>query len=262
MYTRNITWQKNGKVTNASLIVPFEIGVSQDGVHDDGEGNVFTVYEVQKDGNCLSDKPQTEDDYIHVLPLAGMAKTEPNVPYVVSVDPEHVPADLNTSFIVKQTGALLKATTEMDKNNYEFTGAEGYGIDPKATVKFSMKGSYSGQKISKADRNVFYFAKNMFFDIKSLSSWITDLYVYPFRGYFDYTTTGGAKTFNSLDIFFGENFEVDGIEAVESEPIAVDADAPVYDVQGRMISTSVRELAGKKLARGIYVVNGVKFTVK
>jgi hypothetical protein len=172
------------------------------------------------------------------------------------------PDDANVSFVVKQTGALLKATTEKD-DNYEFTGASGNGKDPKASVKFTMKGSYSGQKISKADRNVFYFAKNMFFDIKSLSSWITDLYVYPFRGYFDYTTTtGGAKTFNSLDIFFGENFEVDGIEAVESEPIAVDADAPVYDVQGRMISTSVRELAGKKLARGIYVVNGVKFTVK
>lgn len=260
MYTRNVTWQKNGKATNASLIVPFVIAVDSVGKHDDGEGNVFYVYQIQSDGDCLSKNPQADDDFLHVLPLEGMKETEPNVPYVVSV--KEAPNDANVSFVVKQTGALLKATTEMDKNNYEFTGAEGYGIDPKATVKFSMKGSYSGQKISKADRNVFYFAKNMFFDIKSLSSWITDLYVYPFRGYFDYTTTGGAKTFNSLDIFFGENFEVDGIEAVESEPIAVDADAPVYDVQGRMISTSVRELAGKKLARGIYVVNGVKFTVK
>jgi len=260
MYTRNITWQKNGKVTNASLIVPFEIAVNKEGKHDDGEGNVFTVYEVQKDGNCLSDKPQTEDDYIHVLPLAGMTKTEPNVPYVVSVDPEHVPADVNTSFVVKQTGALVKATTSRD-DNYEFTGATGTGLDPKASLTFTMKGSYSGQLISKASRNVYYFAKNMFFDIKSLSSWITDLYVYPFRAYFDYTTTG-AKTFNSLDIIFGENTDVNAIESVEKEPVAVDADAPVYDVQGRMISTSVRELAGKKLARGIYVVNGVKFTVK
>ena len=260
MYTRNVTWQKNGKATNASLIVPFQIAVDNEGKHDDGEGNVFYVYKIQSDGNCLSDKPQSEDDYIHMLPLEGMKTTEPNVPYVVSV--KDAPDDANVSFVVKQTGALLKATTEMD-SNYEFAGATGTGTDEKASVTFSMKGSYSGQKISKANRNVFYFAKNMFFDIKSLSSWITDLYVYPFRGYFDYTTTtGGAKTFNSLDIFFGENFEVDGIEAVESEPIAVDADAPVYDVQGRMISTSVRELAGKKLARGIYVVNGVKFTVK
>ncbi len=261
MYTRNVTWQKNGKATNASLIVPFQIAVDDEGKHDDGEGNVFSVYQIKTEGNCLSQNPQADDDYIHMLPLEGMTVTEPNVPYVVSVDPNAVPKDANTSFIVKQTGALVKATTDRDAN-YEFTGASGNGKDPKASVKFTMKGSYSGQKISKEARNVFYFAKNMFFDIKSLSSWITDLYVYPFRAYFDYTTTSGAKTFNSLDIFFGENFEVDGIEAVESEPIAVDADAPVYDVQGRMISTSVRELAGKKLARGIYVVNGVKFTVK
>ena len=260
MYTRNVTWQKNGKATNASLIVPFQIAVDDEGKHDDGEGNVFSVYQIKTDGNCLSQNPQADDDYIHVLPLEGMTTTEPNVPYVVSVDPEHVPADANTSFVVKQTGALVKATTDRDAN-YEFTGATGTGLDPKASLTFTMKGSYSGQLISKASRNVYYFAKNMFFDIKSLSSWITDLYVYPFRAYFDYTTTG-AKTFNSLDIFFGENTDVNAIESVEKEPVAVDADAPVYDVQGRMISTSVRELAGKKLARGIYVVNGVKFTVK
>ncbi len=258
MYTRNVTWQKNGKATNASLIVPFQIAVDDEGKHDDGEGNVFYVYQIQSDGDCLSENPQADDDFLHMLPLEGMKVTEPNVPYVVSV--KEAPDDANVSFVVKQPGALLKATTEKD-DNYEFTGATGNGKDSKTSVTFTMKGSYSGQKISKADRDVFYFAKNMFFDIKSLSSWITDLYVYPFRAYFDYEAEG-AKTFNSLDIFFGENFEVDGIEAVESEPIAVDADAPVYDVQGRMISTSVRELAGKKLARGIYVVNGVKFTVK
>ena len=261
MYTRNVTWQKNGKATNASIIVPFQIAVDNEGKHDDGEGNVFYVYKIQSDGNCLSGKPQSEDDYIHMLPLEGMKTTEPNVPYLVSV--KEAPKDANVSFVLKQPGALLKATATDDMDsNYEFAGATGTGIDEKTSVTFSMKGSYSGQKISKESRNVFYFAKNMFLDIKSLSSWITDLYVYPFRAYFDYVAGGGAKTFSALDVFFGENTDVNGIEAVESEPIAVDANAPVYDVQGRMISTSVRELAGKKLARGIYVVNGVKFTVK
>lgn len=261
MYTRNVTWQKNGKATNASIIVPFQIAVDNEGKHDDGEGNVFYVYKIQSDGNCLSDKPQSEDDYIHMLPLEGMKTTEPNVPYLVSV--KEAPTDANVSFVLKQPGALLKATDTDDMDsNYEFAGATGTGIVEKSSVTFSMKGSYSGQKISKESRNVFYFAKNMFLDIKSLSSWITDLYVYPFRAYFDYVAGDGAKTFSALDVFFGENTDVNGIEAVESEPIAVDANAPVYDVQGRMISTSVRELAGKKLARGIYVVNGVKFTVK
>ena len=38
--------------------------------------------------------------------------------------------------------------------------------------------------------------------------------------------------------------------------------SPVYDVYGRKIANSVREIAGKKLPRGIYVVNGAKFNVK
>ena len=41
-----------------------------------------------------------------------------------------------------------------------------------------------------------------------------------------------------------------------------DPNAPVYDVYGRKIANSVREIAGKKLPRGIYVVNGAKFNVK
>ena len=42
----------------------------------------------------------------------------------------------------------------------------------------------------------------------------------------------------------------------------VDPNAPVYDVYGRMVANTVREIAGKKLPRGIYVVKGIKFNVK
>jgi hypothetical protein len=88
-----------------------------------------------------------------MLPLEGMKETEPNVPYVVSV--KEAPEDAaNVSFVVKQPGALLKATTDRDAN-YEFTGATGNGKDSKTSVTFTMKGSSSGLKISKAARNVF-----------------------------------------------------------------------------------------------------------
>ena len=64
-----------------------------------------------------------------------------------------------------------------------------------------------------------------------------------------------------MEIIFGEN-ETTGIDAFETAPAEVDMDAPVYDMTGRMIAPAMRNLAGKKLPRGMYVVNGVKIIVK
>ncbi len=256
-YTRDITWQTNGQVTNASVIVPFEIAVDANGLHKDSEGNEFIVHQIQADGSCISDDPQSDDDNIHVLPLAGMTKTVPNVPYVVKVEKVVSAAGSTASFVVKQTGALLKATTDMD-DNYEFSGTAGTGIDDKSSVTFTPTGSFSGKLLAKASNSVYYFAHNMFLDIKTLNR--ANLYVYPFRAYFRTTGGTGAK---GLNIFYGENFDTTGITQLEEDqPVMVDPNAPVYDVYGRMVANTVREIAGKKLPRGIYVVKGIKFNVK
>ena len=253
MYTRDITWAKNGNVTNAAIIVPFEIGVNREGLHDDGEGNKFYVHQIAGT-NCLSDTPELDIDNIHMLPVKGVEKTEPNTPYVVKVESvAETEGDTKPSFIVKQTGALVKATTGRD-NNYEFAGTPGTG---KNSVTFTPTGSFSGKKLAKASNNVYYFANNMFLDIKTLT-YSSDLYVYPFRAYF--RTSGSAA--KKLNIFYGENFDTTGINRLDEEPMTVDPNAPVYDVYGRKIANSVREIAGKKLPRGIYVVNGAKFNVK
>lgn len=253
MYTRDITWAKNGNVTNASIIVPFEIGVNREGLHDDGEGNKFYVHEIAGT-NCLSDTPELDIDNIHMLPVKGVTKTDPNTPYVVKVESvAETEGDAKPSFIVKQTGALVKATTGRD-SNYEFAGTPGTG---KNSVTFTPTGSFSGKKLAKASNNVYYFANNMFLDIKTLT-YSSDLKVYPFRAYF--RTSGNAA--KKLNIFYGENFDTTGINRLAEEPMTVDPNAPVYDVYGRKIANSVREIAGKKLPRGIYVVNGAKFNVK
>ena len=258
MYTRDITWAKNGNATNASIIVPFQIGVTSEGLHDDGEGNIFYVHEIQKDGDCLSETPNLDIDNIHLLPVAGVKKTEPNTPYVVKVESvAETEGDAKPSFIVKQTGALVKATTSMDEDTYEFTGTSGSGVDSKASVTFTPTGSFSGKKLAKASNKVYYFANNMFLDIKTLT-YSNDLYVYPFRAYFRSSESAAKK----LNIFYGENFDTTGINRLDEEPMTVDPNAPVYDVYGRKIANSVREIAGKKLPRGIYVVNGAKFNVK
>lgn len=255
MYTREITWAKNGKVTNATLLVPFEIAVA-DGLHDDGEGNKFTVHQISGE-NALS--PATKGiDNIHVLPVVGVKKTEPNVPYVVSVSAKDQPSDANTSFVVKQTGALLKATTSMDEDTYEFTGTSGNGTSGKEGVTFTPTGTYSGKVIPRDEnKTLYYFGKNMFLKLGTLTS--ANLYMYPFRAYF---RTVGESPAKQLNIFLGENTNPTGINEVETETMFVDPNAPVYDVYGRKIANSVREIAGKKLPRGIYVVNGAKFNVK
>jgi hypothetical protein len=258
-YTRDITWQTNGQVTNASVIVPFEIAVDANGLRKDSEGNEFIVHQIQADGSCISDDPQSDDDNIHVLPLAGMTKTVPNVPYVVKVEKVVSAAGSTASFVVKQTGALLKATTDMD-DNYEFSGTAGKGKAESdiASVTFTPTGSFSGKLLAKASNSVYYFAHNMFLDIKTLNR--ANLYVYPFRAYFRTTGGTGAK---GLNIFYGENFDTTGITQLEEDqPVMVDPNAPVYDVYGRMVANTVREIAGKKLPRGIYVVKGIKFNVK
>lgn len=259
MYTRDITWAKNGNVTNASIIVPFEIGVNREGLHDDGEGNKFYVHQIAGE-NCLSDTPELDIDNIHMLPVKGVEKTEPNTPYVVNVESvAETAGDAKPSFIVKQTGALVKATkaTTGMNDNYEFAGTPGTG---KNSVTFTPTGSFSGKKLAKDSNNVYYFANNMFLDIKTLT-YSSDLKVYPFRAYF--RTSGSAgNAAKKLNIFYGENFDTTGINRLAEEPMTVDPNAPVYDVYGRKIANSVREIAGKKLPRGIYVVNGAKFNVK
>ena len=255
MYTRDITWAKNGNATNASIIVPFQIGVNSEGLHDDGEGNKFYVHQIAGT-NCLSDTPDLDIDNIHLLPVEGVTKTDPNTPYVVKVESvAETAGDAKPSFIVKQTGALVKATTGMN-SNYEFAGTPGTG---KNSVTFTPTGSFSGKKLAKASNKVYYFANNMFLDIKTLT-YSSYLYVYPFRAYF--RTSGNAPAAKKLNIFYGENFDTTGINRLAEEPMTVDPNAPVYDVYGRKIANSVREIAGKKLPRGIYVVNGAKFNVK
>lgn len=257
MYTRNVTWAKNGKVTNATLLVPFQIGVDAKGLHDDGEGNKFTVHQIAGD-KALSPTATKEIDNIHVLPVEGVKTTEPNVPYVVSVSADDQPTDANTSFVVKQTGALLKATTSRDEDTYEFTGKSGNGISGKTGVTFTPTGTYSGKVIPRDEnKTLYYFGKNMFLKLGTLTS--ANLYMYPFRAYF---RTSGDSPAKQLNIFLGENTNPTGINEVETETMFVDPNAPIYDVYGRKIANSVREIAGKKLPRGIYVVNGAKFNVK
>jgi hypothetical protein len=57
-----------------------------------------------------------------------------------------------------------------------------------------------------------------------------------------------------------EEGEGDEITAIAPATAVLDVNAPVYDLQGRMVAPTYRE--AKSLQSGMYVVNGVKIIVK
>lgn len=259
VYKRLITKDKYGKVQNASVILPFVITVT-DGVHTNLDGSTFSLHTMQG-----SDALQLIGDktYAYFPPLSGVSKTEENMPYLVKL--EENSSDDGVSFVVSQQGTLIKATKDMT-TDYTFTGTASKGVAiptggeaTAGTYTFTPKGTYAGIEVAKDD-NVFYFAKNQFVSSANLSDNYSTAKIAPFRAYYYATKTGAAKLLD-FDVIFEEGLgDVStGIQAVDASKF-VDMDAPVYDLQGRMVATSYRK--AKSLKSGMYVVNGVKIMVK
>ena len=257
-YKRLITTDKYGKVQNASLILPFAIKVDDSGTHVNPDGSMFSLHTMQETASLQLIGGTT---YAYFPGLSDVKTTEANKPYLVQLS-ENSSED-GVCFVVSQTGALIKATTDMGVD-YTFTGETSTGTatagEAQGDYTFVSKGTYSGAKIAKGE-NVFYFARNHFVNSANLNEGYTDVKIAPFRAYYASSTTGAKLA--SFDVIFGEGLGdiPTGLQAVEAANV-VDMNAPVYDLQGRMVATSYRELTEKKVQRGLYVVNGVKIMIK
>lgn len=259
IYDRQITKNTYGQVSKASVIMPFDLLVSN-GVHTNTDGSTITLRQMQENAALTLQDGKT---YAYFPTLSDVTDTEPNKPYMVEVGSN---TSAEGSFIVSQTGALIKATTGMN-SNYTFDGEKASGVnaakgDAQGTYTFTNKGTFAGLQVAKND-NVFYFAKDMFVSSKNLDDGYSYANIAPFRAF--YATgnlSAGAKLMNfGIILGEGEGDVPTAIHAVDAASI-IDVNAPVYDLQGRMVATSYRELNGKKLASGMYVINGVKFIVK
>ncbi len=109
-------------------------------------------------------------------------------------------------------------------------------------------------------QNIFYFANNEFVNSANYNYQGT-IKIAPFRMYYANGSGASGAKLASFGLIFGEG-EGDVLSAIHAVDAAqfLDVDAPVYDLQGRMVATSYRE--AKSLQSGMYVVNGVKFIVK
>lgn len=281
IHERQVTNDKNGKVASATIILPFDILVDSEGKHvnADGTSPAFSLHQMQA-SNCLTDAPADQADaeeYVYFPVIQVASATLPNKPYLVKVlNPGD---DDNVSFVASQKGALIKATTGMDKNSYTFTGESATGSAKESNFSFTAYGSYSGKKVAKDANNVvFYFAKNMFLSTQELNK--PYLNVAPFRSYYASVAPTGAKL-STLSIIFGEGEgNADAIRdlRVKEADLAVQAGRGTLTIASKA-DNNVRVSGINGISRynfnmkagdvktvsvpaGIYVVNGVKILVK
>ncbi len=280
-YTRRITIPKNGKVANATVILPFTLEL-QAGTHTNRDGLcAFTVSKMNA-SNCLAlDEEATASatDYIGNAYFSPVMEstTEANVPYMVKV--VTAPTDDNVSFIATQYGSDVMATKgSAMASDYTFAGETATGSMAGVNYNFANYGSYSGKKLDKND-NIFYFSGNMYLNSKNLRDYLQYVYVYPFRGYYKYTGGSGAKLMKSFNVLYGENSTPTGITETAMRPdlavtagygtisfaATVNSRVKVVSVQG-VVSAEVDVEAGGNatvhVPAGIYIVNGVKVIVK
>jgi hypothetical protein len=263
VYKRQISKDSYGKVQNASLILPFAITVDDKGTHKNLDGSEFSLHTMQKKAALTLIGGTT---YAYFPALDKVTLTEANMPYLVQLT-ENSSED-GVSFVVSQSGAPIKATSAMS-SDYTFAGATSTstatGGESKGNWSFTSKGTYAGAKIPKAE-NVFYFAKNQFVNSGNLSAGYSYANIAPFRAYFSTGRSSGAKL-SGFDVIFEEGPDLGGIatgmQTIDAAEL-INVDEPVYDLQGRMVATSYRELANKnkKLQSGLYVVRGVKIMIK
>lgn len=263
-YTRKVTKKQYDPVQYATVIMPFTIKFDEGTPGMKTDADYGTLKFLQ-----MNTEEATSDDAYNYGPaaffsLATGTQVEANTPYALEVV-ENKSAD---SFTLRQFGSNIVATPAAAKSGNSLfsatdiisTGNLTDKNNVKSSYSFSHKGSFSGYQIPKTSPKTFYFANNGFYSSAELNGNYSTVDLYPFRSVYEVLSGGSAKV-GFLRLMEGEN-ETNGINVFKSESAEVDMNAPVYDMTGRMIAPAMRDLVGKQLPRGIYMVNGVKIIVK
>ena len=290
-YSRQISQNINGKVSNATLILPFALEVTE-GVHTNAtaDGCKFSLNTM----NANQTFAQNDPSYEFNVPTAAFSAIEgessvANTPYFVHV--ETPASDDNISFIATQSGATIAKTPTQSGSTLGqqfYTGETAhatftYKENPSGeSYDFTAEGNYSGtQYVRTASEDVFYFAHDMFLNLHTLRADIPSLTVYPFRSVYTYKKSGtGVGVLNFFEVTFDD--ELGDTDAIVEMPKRVDL--AVRSGKGYLSMTSaidqtvnVRSLNGMSvgelnmragdsqsinLPAGIYLVNNVKIIVK
>ena len=272
-YERKVTVAKNGKVTSASIILPFDIKVDSKGQHKNDQAGepVFSLHQLQKD-NCL-DTSGKEGSYVYAPGLSNVTTAKANTPYLVKV---LQPGEGDqVSFVVMQAGSTIAATPDDMQSDYTFIGETGNG----GGYTFTSHGSYSGVQLEKGS-NSFYFSQNMFL-LSNDYSYNGTIKVAPFRTYFATTKSSSTAKLASFGIIFDEGVGngTTGITSVDNCPdlmvtpgngvitisSTIDQNVRVNSTSGVLVNNAKMQAGETRtinVPAGIYVINGVKIIVK
>ena len=286
-YKRMITKSTYGQETTSTIILPFDILVTE-GKHTNLDGSQFTLHKMQAT-NSLVLKDGTTYAYMPNAFSNVTTTTEQNKPYIVKLDEKYT-EDTNLSFVVTQNGATIKATTGIMNADYTITDkdAEGKVITSTGTATtgeaegkytFTNKGTYAGIEIDKG-QDVFYFARNNFVCSKSLNDNYSTVKVAPFRAFYTSEAVGAAKLM-SFDMIFSEGLgdTPTGISSLNANPdlkvvpgngvitmtSAIEQNVRVNSTSGVLVSNAKLQAGETQIINvpaGVYVINGVKIIVK
>lgn len=282
IYSRKFT-ANNGRAKYATLMLPFAMAVSNDGIYSKGS-YVLQFYDIPSSGFLSNVKPITTegDNYYgnaNFTKLSGATTTEANHPYFVEVT-AYDENESDVSFTIVQGGTTLKATPTVD-NGKETAGTTTSTTINGANVTFTHKATYAGEQKVK-DSNTFYFATNKLFSSRNLAD---GKYVKlrPFRSYFAYDgEASNALLLSYLNIGFnpeentsnimlpGPNANNGLLVTTHKGCISVkandDAIVSIVNMAGWSICGDRNVSAGESFtvaaAPGVYVVNKFKVIVK
>jgi len=284
-YTRGIT-AKNGTVTNATLMIPFSVNVTE-GKHTNADGSTITFYQMQSE-NCISDGEledgyeynigdylggnEGEDflEYVHFEEIED-ANTTPNMAYFVQVDGY---SDSSSSFAIAQPGATFYNTTahlqqpQLEGNTstgtYTETSEDGESTTT-SDITFKQYGTYSGYMLPKADNDIYYFQKNKFVNSANLSSAYNYVYLLPFRTWYLASGDGSsAKNLLNLGVILAPNNSGEGATRI-TQTAASQPDLAVMPGTGTLTLAAttaqrvdIYTVAGQRAAKVTLAANSQK----
>lgn len=275
-YSRQISGPGNNLAKYATIMMPFTLNVTN-GIHTNETEDGFQFYlrtMTNFTGNLVTGSNYNYYDEGNFTKITG-DKAAANTPYMVEVIDQK---STEYSFIASQRGSNIIATPKA--NNKGVMKIKG-----EVVSGLTNYGTYSGVSIPKSQL-VYYFNRNKYVSSSTLEAPYTDVYIQPFRAYYDAGTTSGnsqgAKMigFNIAYDLFSDNGGITTSLTETSQPKVM----TINTGNGSMLITAAEDIqvkimgangvrvdsfnmnAGEQrqvnVPSGIYIVNNTKILVK
>ncbi len=266
-----------------SLALPFTVAVDANGQYANGDDQcAFTFYTMNKN-NALDNMTMANSyDYKvdgHFSPLTSAVATDANAPYLVGIDQAQIGDDASKMvFTVRQKGSTI-VKTPVTADNPLLTGETADATVGGKAATLTARASFCGVSVPKGD-GIFYFNKSHFASSLNLDSRFSNVYVMPFRGYYNVvglssavryiaislepgsSTTGiDTLTDNTTDTGFQYSINAGQLTVKANKDISV----KVRNVSGQTIDVTNLKAGDSHsvaLPGGIYIVNGTKVVVR